>query len=95
MIEERNSFEEGQIKNEKKILTLSEAAKFLQLSKSCIYKLTSKKKIAHFVPGGKKIYFKKSDLENWVFENRVTPTTEFENSTENYLSRTSKTEKPC
>jgi excisionase family DNA binding protein len=71
--------------NKDEILSLSEASEFLKLSKSCVYKLTSAKKIPHFVPGGKRIYFKKSDLENWILNSRVTPISEFENDTINYL----------
>lgn len=82
-------------KNEKEILSLNEATVFLKMSKSCLYKLTSQKQIPHYVPGGKKIYFKKSDLENWLLQNRVTPVSEFENSTENYLRKTSKSLKSC
>lgn len=73
------------VKNYEEILSLSEASEFLKLSKSCVYKLTSAKKIPHFVPGGKKIYFKKSDLEDWILNSRVTPISEFENDTINYL----------
>ena len=73
-------------KNENEILSLSEATEFLKLSKSCIYKLTSKKEIPHFVPGGKKIYFQKSDLEDWVLKNRIPSASELEANTEIYLS---------
>ncbi len=79
-----------QNKNENEILSLSEAAEFLKLSKSCIYKLTSKKEIVHFVPGGKKIYFKKSDLEDWLLKNRISSASELETDTESYLCQTSK-----
>jgi len=49
-----------------KPLTLKEAAKFLNLSQSHIYKLTSERKIPHFKPNGKKIYFDKSELIQWL-----------------------------
>lgn len=77
-------------KQKEEILSLNEATVFLKMSKSCLYKITSQKQIPHYVPGGKKIYFRKSDLENWLLQNRITPISEFENSTENYLSKTSK-----
>lgn len=82
-------------KNKEEILSLNEATEFLKMSKSCIYKLTSQKKIQHYIPGGKKIYFRKSDLENWLLQNRITPVSEFVNSTENYLRQTSKSLKSC
>ena len=49
-----------------KPLTLKEAAKFLDLSRSHLYKLTSERKIPHFKPNGKKIYFDKSELVQWL-----------------------------
>jgi excisionase family DNA binding protein len=73
------------------ILSLNEAAKFLCASKSFMYKMTSQKLIPHFIPSGKKIYFKKSDLENWLLKNRIPPTSELEIDTEFYLSNPLKT----
>ena len=52
--------------HETKPLTLLEAAKFLNLSQSHLYKLTSERKIPHFKPSGKKIYFDKSELIQWL-----------------------------
>ena len=52
--------------NQTKPLTLAEAAKFLDLSQSHLYKLTSERKIPHFKPSGKKIYFDKSELIQWL-----------------------------
>ncbi|SNB12281.1 putative excisionase [Flavobacterium psychrophilum] len=74
----------------KEVLTLEEAAEYLQLSKSCLYKMTSNKEISHYVPGGKKIYFRRTELDNWVFNSKVTPSSEFDKEIENYLGRTQK-----
>ena len=52
--------------NQTKPLTLKEAAEFLDLSQSHLYKLTSERKIPHFKPSGKKIYFDKSELIQWL-----------------------------
>jgi len=75
------------------ILSLSDAAEFLKASKSFLYKMTSQKQIPHYIPSGKKIYFKKSDLESWILKNRVTPVSEIESDTQSYLSRKAKAEK--
>lgn len=72
-------------KNYEEIISLSEAAKFLNVSKSCIYKITSQKQIPHYVPGGKKIYFRKEDLENWILKSKVDSVMETESITENFL----------
>lgn len=57
---------EGQEVLQKEILDLEEACKYLNLSDSSIYKLTSKNEIRHYKPNGKKIYFKKEDLDGWI-----------------------------
>ena len=52
--------------NQTKPLNLVEAAKFLDLSQSHLYKLTSERKIPHFKPNGKKIYFDEYELVQWL-----------------------------
>lgn len=74
----------------KEILTLEEASEYLQLSKSCLYKMTSNKEIPHYVPGGKKIYFKKEELDSWVLNSKVVAIDDIDSEIESYLSRTSK-----
>jgi excisionase family DNA binding protein len=74
----------------KEILTLEEAAEYLVLSKSCIYKMTSNKEVPHYIPGGKKIYFKKTELDRWILESRVTPVNEISMEMKSYLCGTSK-----
>jgi len=56
-----------------KPLTLPEAAAYVGLSKSTLYRMTSQGEIAYFKPSGKKIYFKKSDLDTYLFRNRSMP----------------------
>lgn len=82
-------------KSNEEILSLKEAAEFLKLSESCMYKKTSSKQIPHYVPGGKKIYFKKSELENWILSHKVDSINESNSEFTNYLSRNSKTPISC
>lgn len=79
----------------KKFLTIVEAAKYLSISESALYKKTSNKEIPYFVPGGKKIYFLKSDLDNWVLSGKVNSISEINLETEHYLGRTSKNQISC
>jgi excisionase family DNA binding protein len=72
----------------KEILTFKEASEFLSLSKSALYKLTSKREIPFYSPGGKLIYFRKSELEYWVFSGKVTTNADFDREVETYLSNT-------
>ena len=68
-----------------KPLTLKEAAKFLNLSQSHIYKLTSERKIPHFKPSGKKIYFDKSELVQWLKRNPARTREETEEKAASYI----------
>ncbi len=54
----------------KEILTLEEAVTYLQLSKSYLYKLTHRKEIPFYKPSGKLIFFKKSELDQWIVSTR-------------------------
>lgn len=76
-------------KSNEEIFSLKEAAEFLKLSLSSMYKKTSLKQIPHYVPGGKKIYFKKSELENWALSHKVGSISESESDIAHYLSRNS------
>ena len=52
-------------------IDMNEAAKFLMVSKSSLYKCTMKRQINFFKPGGKKILFKKSDLVSFIEAGRI------------------------
>lgn len=52
-------------------LTVKDAAEYLGVSTSMIYKLTHRRKIAFHKPGGKKIYFRKKDLDDYAFMKRI------------------------
>lgn len=75
---------------QKEILTLEEAAEFLGLSKSCLYKMTSNKEIPHYKPHGKKIYLNRQELEQWILSDRIAPTDDFDNEIDDYLVRDNK-----
>ena len=54
----------------KEFLSLREAAEYLDMSKSSIYKLTSSRSINFTKPNRGKIYFNKEDLDQWVEKNK-------------------------
>lgn len=55
----------------KEILTFKEFIAYLGISKSLGYKLTSSKRIPHFKPTNGKLFFKKSDVDHFISQNRV------------------------
>ena len=50
----------------KNVLSFDEASKFLNLSKSYLYKLTSGNLIPHYKPQGKMLYFEKAGVGSMV-----------------------------
>lgn len=48
-----------------------EAALYLNISQSSLYKLTSKLQIPHYKPRGKMVYFDKKELIKWMKQNHV------------------------
>lgn len=68
----------------KEVLTSDEAAKYMGVSKSYIYKLTMRQAIPHYKPMGKMCYFKRAELENWLQSNRVATTAEISQQAQSY-----------
>ncbi|MDA3885781.1 MAG: helix-turn-helix domain-containing protein [Candidatus Delongbacteria bacterium] len=55
------------MKNENRWITLNEAAEYLSLSKSTLYKKTgTKRMIKYYKPNGSRIYFDINDLDEFV-----------------------------
>lgn len=64
----------------KEVLNFNEAALYLQLSHSHLYKLTAGGAIPHYKPNGKKVYFRRVELESWLLRNRSDSKREIEQS---------------
>ena len=52
--------------NTKDVLTSDEAAVYLGVSKSFLYKLTMRKEIPHYKPNGKLCFFERLELNRWA-----------------------------
>ena len=68
----------------KEVLTSDEAAKYLGISKSYLYKLTMQQKIPHYKPMGKMCYFNRQELEAWLQANRIATAEEIEQKAQAY-----------
>ncbi len=66
----------------KRIFNTKEAAKFLGLSESQVYKLVHRRDIPHY-KRGKLLRFKQSELEDWLLENPVPTNKEIAQSISN------------
>lgn len=71
----------------KDVLNFTETAIYLEVSHSHLYKLTSNGVIPCYKPNGKKLYFKRSELDTWLLSNRQTTTEELDTEAANYLMK--------
>ena len=55
---------------QKEVLNFNEAAVYLEVSHSHLYKLTSTGTIPAYKPNGKKLYFNREELNKWLLSNR-------------------------
>jgi excisionase family DNA binding protein len=67
-------------------LTIVQASELLNLAKPTIYSLTCKHEIP-FLKKGKKLYFKKNDLVEWLNSGRKLTRSEIEQEAQEYLVR--------
>jgi len=74
----------------KNALTFNEAADYMGISKSYLYKLTSAKKISFYKPKGKMIYFSREELESYLLQNPAKTADEIEAEAEQYLIKNKK-----
>ena len=68
----------------KNVLCLDDVMLLTGLSKSHLYKLTCSHQIPFYKPN-KIIYFDRSEIENWMKQNRVATTNEIETEAVNYI----------
>jgi excisionase family DNA binding protein len=54
----------------KEVLTIDECSAYTGYSKNHLYRLTSQRAIPFYKPMGGTIYFRKSEIEDWLLRNR-------------------------
>lgn len=75
---------------QKQVLNFNETCRYLELSQSHLYKLTSTGAIPHYKPNGKKIYFQRQELDQWLLRNRMDSLDEIEQQAADYLIKKGK-----
>lgn len=68
-LEERLDRIERLLTNSKDVLTFEEACEYMGVSRSFLYKLTSRRQIPHSKPNGKMIFFEKKKINIWLLQN--------------------------
>ena len=71
----------------KEVLTSDEAARYMGISKSYLYKLTMRQQIPHYKPNGKMCYFNREELEAWLQNNRISTTEEINSRANAYYMK--------
>ena len=70
-LQKRMDAVEDSLDNAKEVLSVEEAARFMDIARSPLYKMTSDRSIPFYRPNGKMIYFEKADILEWIRKNRV------------------------
>ena len=71
----------------KEVLTSDEAARYMGISRSYLYKLTMTRKIPHYKPTGKVCYFNRKELEGFLQGNRVATDAEISSKAKSYCMK--------
>jgi len=71
----------------KPLFNFNDACKYLDVKPSHLYKLTSLRQVPHFCPQGKKLYFKREELDQWLQRNRQSTKAEIAVQVEEELAK--------
>ncbi|MGD9928753.1 MAG: helix-turn-helix domain-containing protein [Mangrovibacterium sp.] len=88
ILEKLNSIEKMLMEQnmlKKEVLSFNEAAIYLEVSHSHLYKMTSTGTVPSYKPNGKKLYFNRRELDSWLLSNRQTSQEEIDQQAANYL----------
>ena len=80
---ERMLNEQNMLKKE--VLSFTETAIYLEVSHSHLYKLTSNGTLPFYKPNGKKLYFNRHELDQWLLSNRHVSHNEIQQQAADYL----------
>ena len=67
-------------------MDVKDLSAYLKLSISAIYKLTSTSEIPHY-KSGKRLYFKKEDIDEWIFSHRIKTRDDIEKEAMEYIRK--------
>ena len=72
------------MESERNLMTTTEAARYLGLKPSYLYKMMMRRAIPYYKPGGKLCFFAKEDLDAWMI--RVKSQEEIDSEAARYLA---------
>ncbi len=71
---------------QKSVLTTDEAARYMGIAKSSLYKLMMRKLVPYSQPTGKVAYFNRAELETWLMSHRVATADELSDRAQAYCA---------
>lgn len=71
--------------NERTLLTTTEAAQYLGVRPSYLYKMMMRRVIPYYKPGGKLCFFSREDLDAWLTGVRIKSQREIESEAARYI----------
>lgn len=71
----------------KEMLTSEELCRYMGIEKRHLYNLTCRNEIPYYKPGGKMCYFKRSEIEEWLQQNRCATVTEIQDKALSYCMK--------
>ncbi len=71
--------------NERGLLTTTEAAQYLGVKPSYLYKMMMRRAIPYYKPGGKLCFFSRKDLDAWLTSIRIKSQSEIESEAARYI----------
>ncbi len=74
------------IPDSNQIMNISEVAAYIKVAKATIYGMTHRNTIPHYKKG-KKLYFKKSEIDEWIFSKRIKTNLDIENEAMEYIRK--------
>ena len=76
------------ISTTKAVLTVDEAARYMGIAKSTLYKMMMRREIPYSKPNGKVCFFDRLELEAWLMSNRMATADELQDKAQAYCART-------
>lgn len=71
---------------QKEVLNTKEASRYLMMTESNLYHLTSTSSIPYYKPNNRHLYFKRSELDQWMLQNKSSDTKETEKKAFEYIN---------
>ena len=65
---------------QKAVFTFEDFCRYVGISKSWGYKLTSQRAVPHYSPNGKTLYFEKAQIDKWLLQNPVRTVAQLKNA---------------